>query len=119
MAVIRPSARRIGADKVAQPLTPFDIERVLVRTKLAVAIFELAPQPVQMNRMLHHRVVDQNEPHSLSELQFNRLSAGEFHSVESPDKSLHVAGQMNFDLATRRPRIDATIACAQIGVIQY
>src|SRR5579864_9612353 len=73
---------------------------------------------MQMDRMLHHRVVDQDEAHPLSKLQFNWIGAGEFLSVESPDESLHVAGEMNFDVATRRPRIDAAVAGTQVGIGQ-
>src|SRR6266851_3131492 len=72
-----------------------------------------------MDRMLHHRVVHQDEAHPLAKLQLNRLGAGKFHSVESPDEALHVAGQMNFNFATRRSRIDAPISRAQVGIGQH
>ncbi len=74
MAVESPASGCVCADEIAQPLGRFDDERVLVGRQLTVAIFQLTPKSMQMNRVLHHRVVDENEAHTLAEFQMDWLS---------------------------------------------
>src|SRR5207249_10154573 len=63
MTVKGPAAGHVGGDEIAQPLARFDVDRVLVGAVGAVPVIELAPQTVQMDRVLHHRVVDQHKAH--------------------------------------------------------
>ena len=114
--MIGPAARAVGGDEIAQPLARLDVDRVLVGAVFAVPVFELAPQAVQMDRMLHHRVVDQHEAHPLAALEHDRLGFREFLAVEAPDEALHIAGEVQRDLARRRARIVAGLSRAQIGV---
>lgn len=46
-------ARRVGTHQIAQPFARLHVDSVFVGAELALAVFELAPQPVQMGRMLH------------------------------------------------------------------
>ena len=55
--MIGPAARRVGADQIAQLLARLDIDGVLVRAVLAMPVFELAPQPVQMDREIFAHVI--------------------------------------------------------------
>src|SRR5215831_19338997 len=94
MAVIGPAPGGVGADQIAQLLPGLDIDGVLVGSKLAVPILELAPESVQMDRVLHHRVVDEHEAHPVTEFELDRPGLGEFLAVEAPDEALHVPGEM-------------------------
>src|SRR5579875_3549966 len=78
VAVISPLTRRVGADQIAKPFARLDIDRVFVRAPLAVAVFQLTPEPVEMDRMLHHGVVYEDDAYPFSQLQPDRLGAGEF-----------------------------------------
>jgi hypothetical protein len=41
--------------------------------ELSQPVFPLTPQAMQVDRMLHHGVIDEHEPYPLTELQFKRL----------------------------------------------
>src|SRR6516165_5028986 len=107
MAVKGPAAGRIGGNEITQSFAWFDIDRVLVGTVVAMPVLELAPESVQMDRVLHHRVVDQHEAHPIAALELDRPGLGEFLAVEAPYETLHIAGQMQRDLVRRRTRIAA------------
>src|SRR6516165_2847405 len=66
MAVVGPAAGLVGGDEVTQLLARLDVERVFVRSILTVPVLQLAPEAVQMDRVLHHRIVDQYEAHPLA-----------------------------------------------------
>ena len=92
---------------------------MLIGPVLAVPVFELAPQPVQMDRVFHHRVVDQHKAHPLAALEHNGPGFRELLAVEAPHEALHIAGQVQRDLARGRARIIAGPCCAQIGVAEH
>src|SRR5689334_4906464 len=98
MAVIGPAPGLIGSDEITEALSGLDIDGVLVGPKLAVAVFELAPQAVQMDRVLHHRVVDEHEAQAVAAFELDRSGLREFLAVEAPDEALHIAGEMQRDL---------------------
>jgi hypothetical protein len=85
MAVESPASGCVCTDEVAHTLGGLDDEGVLVWRELTTAIFQLTPKSVQMNRVLHHRVVDQNEAHTLTEFQMDWLSLRKLTPVEAPD----------------------------------
>src|SRR6516225_4703721 len=107
MAVKRPAAGRIRGDEITEALAGFDVDRVLVGSKFPVPVVELAPQPMQMDRVLHHRVIDQHEPDPVAALELDWPGLRKLLAVEAPDEALHVAGEMEPDLVRRRARIDA------------
>src|SRR6516164_11355045 len=92
---------------------------MLVGAVLPVTVLELAPEAVQMDRVLHHRVIDEHEAHALAALQDNRLGFRELLAVEPPEKALHVAGEVQRDLARGRAGITTWPCCPQIGVAEY
>jgi len=65
----RPIGRAYPQLPVGQALSGLHNDRVLVWVEFSVTVFQLAPQSVQMNRVIHHRVVDQREAHPLPEFQ--------------------------------------------------
>ena len=75
----------------------------------AVLVLEIAPHAVEMDRMVHHRIVDQHDPNTLSVGQLQRLSLGEFDPVECPGKFLHVPGQVQLHFAA---------GLAAVGVVE-
>src|SRR6185437_14334507 len=119
MAVKRPAAWLIGGDDEADCLPRLDVDGVLTGPVLAFAVFELAPKPMQMDGMLHHRVVDEREADPLAMFEFDRLGFREFLAVEPPDEALHVPGQVERDLATGQARIVAALGGAQIGIAEH
>src|SRR3546814_8824209 len=60
---------------------------------------------MQVDRVLHHRVVDQHDAHALAVVEADRFGLGEADAVETPDVALHVAGQVQFDGARRLARV--------------
>ena len=86
--MIGPAAGRISGDEIAEPFARFDVDRVFVGAVFALPVLELAPEPMQMDRVLHHRVVDQHEAHPLAALQDYRLGLRELLAVKAPQKAL-------------------------------
>src|SRR5436853_2242696 len=119
MAMEGPLARRVSADQKTQPFAALNIESVFIGTERTLAVFQLAPESVEMNRVFHHRVVHQDDSYALSELQADRLGVAEFLAVKAPYAAFHVASQMDLDVAIRRPRISSTVNRAQAGVGKY
>src|SRR5882762_4993513 len=115
MTVESPASGCICADEITHPFGRFDDDGVLVWRELTAAIFQLTPNSVQMNRVLHHRVVDQNEAHPLTEFQMDWLSLRKLIRVEAPDVPLHIAGEVKNDLASRRSTVRALIERAEVG----
>src|ERR1700738_4513390 len=109
----------VCADEIAHPLSRLDEESVLVWRKLAASIFQLAPKPVQMNRVLHHGVVDENEAHTLAKFQMDWLSLRKLMRVETPDESHHIAGEVKNDFASRRSAVHAFVERAEVGIRQH
>src|ERR1700739_1214445 len=91
----------VCADQVSHPLGGFDDEGVLVGGELTAAIFQLTPKSVQMNGVLHHGVVDENEAHALTQFQVDWLGLGKLTPVEAPDEALHIASEVKNDFASR------------------
>src|SRR6516162_4187056 len=119
MAVKGPAAGHVGSDEITQPFAWFDVDRVLVGTVFAVPVLELAPESVQMDRVLHHRIVDQHEAHPIAALELDWTGLGKLLAVKAPDEALHVAGKMQRDLVRRRTRITAGLCRPQIGVGEH
>ena len=65
------------------------------------------------------RVVHERDAQPLAEVEAQRLGFGELLAVERPDEALHVAGEMQLDLAPRLAPIDRTADRVQIGVSQH
>src|ERR1700730_14949754 len=107
MAVESPASGCVSADEIDHPLGRLDDEVVLVWRELATAIFQLTPKSVQMNRVLHHGVVDQNEAHTLTEFQMDWLSLRKLTPVEAPDEPLHIAGEVKNNFTSGRPAVHA------------
>src|ERR1700681_1334022 len=108
----------VRTHEISHPLGGFDDDGVLVWRELTAAIFQLTPNSMQMNRVLHHRVVDQNEAHALTEFQMDWLSLRKLIRVEAPDEPLHVAGEVKNDFASRRSTVHAFVERAQVGIHQ-
>src|SRR5258708_15612625 len=119
MAVESPTSGCVCADQVSHPLGRLDDERVLVRSELATAIFQFTPKSVQMHRVLHHRVVDQNEAHALTQFQVDWLGLRKLTPVEAPDEPLHIAGEVKNDFASRPPAVHSSVERAEIGIRQH
>src|SRR3546814_4455686 len=75
---------------------------------------------VQMDRMGHHRVVDENDARAFVAFEADRLDAfAEFFAIERPHEALHVAGEMNLDRALRRARVRIGGERHQVAVGQH
>src|SRR5690242_10399013 len=102
MTMKGPVTGRIGCEHEAHPLRGLDVDRVLERQVIALAVLELEQVAVQMDRMLHHRVVDQHETDALAELHADGPGLREFLAVEAPDEAFHVPRQMELQSARGR-----------------
>src|SRR5258708_37834766 len=115
MAVERPASGCVRADQVSHALGRLDDEGVLVRRELTAAIFQLTPKSVQANGELHHRVVDQNEAHTFTEFQMNRLSLRKLPPTEAPDEPLHIAGEVKNAFASLLPTAHVLVERPQVA----
>src|SRR5260370_18431088 len=118
MTVESPASGCVCADQVTHPLGRLDEESVLVWRELTAAIFQLTPNSVQMNRVLHHGVVDQNEAHTLTEFQMDWLSLRKLIRVEAPDVPPPIAAEVKNDFASRRSAVHAFVERAEVGIRQ-
>src|SRR5260370_27667355 len=119
MTVERPAYGCVCAHEIGHSLGWLDDERVLVWRELTAVIFQFTPESVQMNRVLHHRVVDQHEAHTLAEFQMDWLSLRKLIPVEAPDEPLHIAGEVKNDVASRRSTRHALVPRAEVGIRQH
>ena len=73
------------------------IDRVLAWVITRMPIHDFKEMTMQVNRMLHHRVIDQRHPDALIAGEADWLDDGaELAAIERPHEALHVAGQMYF-----------------------
>src|SRR3546814_6343135 len=94
MAMESPVARRIGGQVEADLAARQHIDGVLARIAAGMAVHHLEEMAVQMDRMGHHRVVDENDARAFVAFEADRLDAfAEFFAIERPHEALHVAGR--------------------------
>ena len=117
MTVVGPLAARIGADPIGQALR--GLRNRVLALEGAVGRFQIAPEPVQVDGVGHHGVVDQHEAHALAMLEHDGLGVGELHAVDRPHVAFHVAGQVQFDFAGGRRVVRGLDHGAQVGVGQH
>ena len=60
----RPAAGFVRGHEKGQPFARFDKDGMLVGAIVALPVVQFAPQPMQVDRMFHHGVVDQHEAHT-------------------------------------------------------
>src|SRR5690606_33363975 len=70
-----PAAECVGAHQVAEHFAGLDADGVLAQ-QLAVAEFDITPHAMQVNRVVHHGVVDQVDAYALAVAQIQRLRIG-------------------------------------------
>src|SRR5690606_28825405 len=99
VAVVGPAAKGIRSHPVAALGAWWHVDGVLAHHEVAGFILEVAPHAVEVDRVRHHRVVDQHDPHALAVVEAQGLRVSELHSVKGPGESLHVAGQVQLDRA--------------------
>src|SRR3546814_20273456 len=103
MAMESPVARRIGgqveADLAARP----HIDGVLARIAAGMAVHLLEEMAVPMDRMGHHRVVDENDARAVVALDADRLDTfAEFFAIKRTHEALPVAGYRKPDHPLRQ-----------------
>ena len=65
----RPAAQRIGTHAIRTSAAWRHVHRVLAHHEVAAIVLHIAPHAVQMDRVGHHRVVDQYDAHALAVVQ--------------------------------------------------
>lgn len=99
VAVERPAALGVCGDQRRHALAGLHIQGVFARNQFTLAVFQLHPHAVEVNGVLHHGVVDEDEAQPLIFHKVNR--AGHFaklFAIKRPHVAFHVAGQMQFKL---------------------
>ena len=117
--MVGPAAERVGAHAVAALAARRHVDGVLAHHEISLRILEITPQPVQVDRMRHHGVVHQRDAHALAVVELQRFGTGERNAVERPGELLHVAGQMQFDVARRRAAVRILEQAFQVPVSQH
>ena len=88
----------------AQGAAGRDDHHVLARPCLARAVVEVHPEPVQMDGVVHHGLVLEDQAHRFALGEVEDRLLGVFAVIERPDELLHVACQ---------PQLDRTIGLRQ------
>src|SRR3546814_16967367 len=104
MAMERPIADCMGGEIEARGAPRLDKHRMLARRAIALPRDQFEKMTVKVNRMAHHRIVDEIAPHPLAFDEGDRLVIiGHLDAVERPHEEFHIAGQMDVELAFRGP----------------
>ena len=104
VAVEQPVAALVGLE-LDRPLAHRrDVDGVLQRRSVPLAFEHSEEVAVQVNRVVHHRVVEQLQPQHFAALDLDHAVLGHGLAVERPDVALHVAGQPEFDPPPRQRR---------------
>jgi len=83
-----------------------DLDGVLPRLMHTYAIHQLKKMAMQMNRMRHHRAVDQNGPHPFHVTKNKRFRIfTELGPIEGPHIPFHVGGKMYLERTRWRPLV--------------
>ena len=72
VAVIRPPPERVGRHAIGAPRARRHVDGVLADHEIAGVVLEIAPHAVQVDRVRHHRVVDEDDAHALAVVQSQR-----------------------------------------------
>src|SRR3546814_14964076 len=106
VAVKGPVAGGVRRQIEADFCTRQNIDGMLHRVTPGMTVHHLEEVTVQMDWVLHHRVVHQRYPHALIPSKADRLhDRAELAAVERPPESFHIAGEMDFH-STRRLKRD-------------
>ncbi len=79
---------------------------MLARRTVALARDQLEEMAVQVNRMAHHRIVDEVDPDALAFEERDRfMLVGHLDAVERPHETFHVARKVDVERARRRAHV--------------
>jgi hypothetical protein len=82
-----PAPGRIGGVDEAHARPWLDVDRMLERQAIALPVLQGKEEAMEMNRVLHHGVVNQDEAHTLPEPDMHRPRFGEHLPHRSPIQS--------------------------------
>ncbi len=77
-----PVAARIGINQEADALSGLHIDCMLANLKFSFRRFKLAEHSVQMNRVVHHSVIVQNDAEFFPISEMQRFGIGKLHAIE-------------------------------------
>ena len=72
MAVIRPPPQGVGGHAIRASCAWRHVDRVLAHMEVALVVLDVAPHAVQVDRMRHHRVVDEHDAQTFAVFQSQR-----------------------------------------------
>ncbi len=118
MAVVGPPPKCVCTDAVAALGTWRHVDRVFTYLELPVVVLDIAPHPMQVYGMLHHRVVDKHNAYPLAIIEAQRLGVSERDAVERPGEFFHMAGQVQLDFAPRIATVGIFEQTGQVTIRQ-
>ncbi len=103
VAVEGPVPQLHGRDQDRELLAGLDEDGVLARP-LGLAVLQLHPHPVQMDRMGHHRLVEHRQPQPLAEIERDFVGLRVLLAIEGEDVAGHVRRHVDEHLPLHRGR---------------
>ena len=119
MAVKCPVAECIGSQVENYLATGLDHNGMLAGRVVVMARDEFEEMAMKMNRMVHHRIVDQVNTHPLSlDKRDWGMVIGQPHAVERPHVPFHVSGQVDVERSAGRAHMGIAVDGHEVAVGQ-
>src|SRR3546814_6684924 len=119
MAVKRPVARGVGRKVEGYLATRQHVDGVLQGVVAGMAVDQFEEMPVQMDRVLHHGIVDQGHAHTLVACKPDRLDhLAELAAIERPHETFPVRSEEHTSELQSLMRISYAVFCVKIQLKQ-
>ena len=119
MAVERPSPDLGHVHRDADRAARRHHDHMLARPGVARAVLQVHPEPMQMDGMVHHGLVLEDQAYRLALGKVHHGFFGILAVVERPEEPVHVPRQPELDRTIGRIERIAAVEALQIGITQH
>ena len=119
VTVKRPITHMVSSDVKGQLIARFDVDGMLARFVIAFVDDEIEEHAVEVDRMGHHRVVDERDPQPFAFMENNRVDdMRKLYAVERPHVAFHIAGQVNLQFPAGFAFVRVRLKAFQLSIGQ-